>query len=483
LAQQAVGDAQYGFSLIFPEPVAMAEREALIVRPVGSQAALAFVPDPVTSFALLSFVAMDIVNNCNLRCPFCLFDYAETKTTRLMPEEVFDSALRLLPHARDAGFWLSCLHEPSLHPGFLRLIERIPRQWRHKVMFTTNLAERMPEAYFAALAESGVFHINISLESTTPAIYEKFRQGARWPIFKENWDRLIRAWQEAAAPPRLRYIIMAYRSNLAELPELVRYLREARLAWQVELRCTMEMSHIPAGFAAGEYLGDADWNWLETQLAGYSSSEVLIVRPIPPPQEVLAPEGDVLPAAAPQVDPAAPPALPELPLNMLVEWDGSILVCNKWERPSERKRLAVARIQEIADPCGFLLELAHTPVPAYLPDRRYGPLVQGYIDALSAEHVSGWIRDAQAPEEKIAFEIVIEDGEATRVVAQGVADALYGGLAQAPFDDHEHGFDVVLGAPLSVEERERLVVRDVATRTAIKRAPHLEVQRKEAVLF
>ena len=32
-------------------------------------------------------IALDIVNNCNLRCPFCVVDYSRIKTTEVMSDD------------------------------------------------------------------------------------------------------------------------------------------------------------------------------------------------------------------------------------------------------------------------------------------------------------------------------------------------------------------------------------------------------------
>jgi hypothetical protein len=194
LAQQCIGDGQYGFRVVFNTKLSDPERDAVIVRPAGAATPLPLSPYLVTAFEPIDHIAIDIVNNCNLRCPFCLFDYSETRTTRTMSNATFSGLLPLLPYVRDGNFWLSCLHEPTLNPDFLGFIERVPAQWRRKVMFTTNLAKRMPDAYFESLAGSGISHVNISLESRDPAIFERMRKGARWNIFLENWDRLTAAF-------------------------------------------------------------------------------------------------------------------------------------------------------------------------------------------------------------------------------------------------------------------------------------------------
>jgi molybdenum cofactor biosynthesis enzyme MoaA len=466
LAQQSLGDAFYGFLTLFPDALSEEERDMVSVRPLGAEP-LALSPRLDTRFELVSYAAMDIVNNCNLRCPFCLFDYSDTKSTRFMSDETFDAAIRLLPLVRDAGFWLSCLHEPSLHPKFQQFIERIPRQWRSKIMFTTNLAKRMPDSYFAALADSGVFHINVSIESMDPPIYEKFRKGARWPIFKENWDRMVRAWKAHENPPHLRYIMMAYKSNLREIPSLIKYLREERCAWQVEIRYTFDLDHIPESFRRSEYLESEDWAWLAEQLADYPIEEVILTAPWEAPKALeaaLEPAPEVVLAAA---EPEAPPEeteqeYPTLPLNLHVKWDGRFAICDKWDHPSEQRQIATANITTLEAPFDFLTEVSKAPLPG---------LVQGYIDELSTTGVVGWMRDAIHPALRVAFEVAVTNAEGTRVIARGRAGEHCQALADYGWADARYGFRVEFETPISTEERDTLEILPENATGALKRAP------------
>ncbi len=395
LQLQSVGDAHYSFRILFDEALSEEDRLAVVIRPVGGRSELPLSPYLVTAFEPLDHVAVDIVNNCNLRCPFCLFDYSDVKVTKTMSSEVFDSALKLIPYVRDGNFWLSCLHEPTLNPEFLSFIERIPQQWRRKVMFTTNLAKRMPAKYFNVLAESGISHINISLESTNPAIFERMRKGARWAIFSENWNHLIEAWRAAANPPRIRYIIMAYQSNLAEIPGLVKLLRQEKLPWQVEVRHTYNAEHIPRDFRSSEFLSDADWHWLEKEFQEYSVDQVMLI----PPPELGQPRADEatddikdtsahldesLPSpdgadqltetsianvevdTAPETSPDALPIADLIPLgerrlaqpyNIQIEWDGKLVVYGKWENPPKLMKFAEISLTEETDPDKYILSL------------------------------------------------------------------------------------------------------------------------------
>ena len=357
LAQMSVGDGTYGFRLLLTDPLAPEALERVVVRPVASKTPLELAPALRTVFEPISHVAMDIVNNCNLRCPFCVYDYSNTRNTRVMSDATFDSALRLIPFVSDGNFWLSCLHEATMHPDLMRLIERVPRQWRHKVMYTTNLARPMPDGYYQTLADSGLHHVNLSLESLDPEIYERMRKGARWRIFARNWDRLIDALRAGSNPPRLRYNIMAYRSNLAEIPDLVRHLRDERLAWQVEVRHTFDVAHIPQDFRDNEFLTAADWAWLAEKLDLYSSDEVLLIPPPAPDPCAAAVSTLKLPPKS-NSDPV--PGLVTRPLNIRLDWEGRLVVYGEWTGPTgmrEHEDFVVTNIHHLRDPRQFFVSM------------------------------------------------------------------------------------------------------------------------------
>jgi len=459
IADQSFADAFSGFFLLYDEPVDDAARDQVVVRPAGATP-LALAPNLVTNFELFSYAAMDIVNNCNLRCPFCLFDYTDTKATNIMSEEVFESAIRLAPLVTNGGLWLSCLHEPSLHPKFLEFIERVPRKWRRKLKFTTNLAKRMSASYFETLAASGVDHINISIESIDPPIYEKFRKGARWSIFKENWDRLIAAWRRAPAPPNLRYVIMAYQSNFREIPFLIKHLIEERLSSQIEVRYTYDVAHIPGNFRVAEYLRAAEWRWLEQQLAGYTSEQLVLCTP--PDLPALVPEQP--PGNPPEpISPALFAQFPTLPLNAQIKWDGSMEIYEKWDYPSEPARLIVkTNIQGLQDPLEYLQNVAANPAPDF---------IQGFVDQISQTSVVGWVRNISKPNKPVEVDVILVCGDKIRIIGHGEASKHYRPLALSGFDNLNYGFTIAFDPPITLEQCDQIEVQPVNSITALPRAP------------
>src|SRR3546814_17636103 len=102
--------------------------------------------------------------NCNLRCPFCLVDYTNIRTTNRMSEETFRKWIQIMPIVQDGSFFISCLHEATLHPRLYDFIDLIPDQLRKKVFFTSNLCKPLTDTEIESMARSDIHPLNISLD-------------------------------------------------------------------------------------------------------------------------------------------------------------------------------------------------------------------------------------------------------------------------------------------------------------------------------
>lgn len=324
------GQGHHGFYTRFTRTLSPPELAVLTVRaPDGT--AIERRPDCSGEYRPVVLNAMDIVDNCNLRCPFCMVDYSRTFDTNVMTEETFEAALRLMPFTGDSNFWFSCLHEPTLHPRFAEFLAAVPAEHRKRVFFTSNFAKRMPPEYFALLANGGFGTLNISIESMEPAIYERMRKGARFRIFMANWDALIAAFAGGSAPPLLRYIVMVYKSNLAEVPALANYLLAERRADEIQLRFTFDLPHIPAAFRESEYVTESDWDWLAAQVADHPPGKVQVIRA--PGQESGNGEGVFMPGR----------------YELKLSWDGTLKVNRFWSVPFEAAGEAPVKVLNVRD--------------------------------------------------------------------------------------------------------------------------------------
>jgi molybdenum cofactor biosynthesis enzyme MoaA len=234
-----------------------------------------FPPKPL----VFEYIAADIVNNCNLRCPFCLVDYGQVKNTNLMSEETFKALIRLAPAVPTAGFWLSCLHEPTLHPRLGEFIKLIPLDQRHKFWFTTNLTRPLPDELIETIAGSGLHHINVSYDSFDEEVFAMLRKHGRLKMFRQNLDRVLAAFSRVRNPPFIRYITMAYRSNVAEIPSMVTWMNDSGNAMEVEIRYTFNTANISEDFRREQFLEKDEWLALKARLDALPYKNVSLSMP------------------------------------------------------------------------------------------------------------------------------------------------------------------------------------------------------------
>jgi len=186
---------------------------------------------------------------------------------------------------------MSCLHEPTLHPKLNHLLDTIPADARKKVWYTTNLSRPLDEATFEAWAASGIHHINVSLDSMQPELFAVLRKFGRYEVFKKNLDLMTSVFRRAPNPPKLRYITMAFRSNLNEIAGIVRHSNEHWLASENEIRYTFNVGHIADEFRKEHYLRKDEWPVLTEKLAGLPYNYVISYPP-EPYEEIIQPMVD-----------------------------------------------------------------------------------------------------------------------------------------------------------------------------------------------
>jgi pyruvate-formate lyase-activating enzyme len=182
-------------------------------------------------------ISMDITSNCNLRCPYCLNDFSNIGENVFMSREVFGKALSLMPLVREQGtFRVSCNFEPTIHPQFIELLKMIPAGQGQKLYFTTNLAAPLSDDFLVQLSHVNLSFINISLDSLVPETFEMMRKGAKYERFLGNLERLVAIFQREPSAPRLRYITVLCKRNLAEIEALIAVTSQKYLAIEHEFR-------------------------------------------------------------------------------------------------------------------------------------------------------------------------------------------------------------------------------------------------------
>lgn len=355
LRAAGLGDGYGGFRLAAP-PEVLADSDAgdVRVRVQGARTCLGAAPLQFQR-DFLWMVAADIVDNCNLRCPFCVYDYSGVTKTHLMPEATFRKLVALARVVPAGQFYISCLHEPTLHPRLNDLLGMIPDGVRHKIFFTTNLARPLKDADFDAWARSGLHHINVSLDSLVPERFAVLRKFGRFDVFTANLDRLAAVFRRTPGAPALRYITMAFKSNLDEIPEIVKVSRERWLSTENAIRYTFNVAHITDEFRRREYLFPEDWASLTQRLQATGAPFVIDPPPadgyeatIKPSQNFFEDRGD------------APDDQTRLtftrPMGLRVASDGTVLVV-------DAERALRVNLNSLEDPAHFFLSLQRQTQP------------------------------------------------------------------------------------------------------------------------
>lgn len=172
----------------------------------------------------------------------------------------------MLPHVARGHMWLSCLHEPTLHPQFIDFIEAVPAGLRNRISFTTNFCKRIPGEALERLATSGVAQVRVSFDTDDPALFRELRVGGRWEVFEDNLLRFRAILARHAVRPSLHFITMAFRDNAAAIPGLVKRGVEVYGGDTHEVRFIYYFPHV-AEWGEAHVLSLEGWRAIEEALA------------------------------------------------------------------------------------------------------------------------------------------------------------------------------------------------------------------------
>jgi MoaA/NifB/PqqE/SkfB family radical SAM enzyme len=172
-------------------------------------------------------VEIDVTNQCNLRCIMCHFSteaFSKRKREDISVEDFTTIAEQMFPLCSLVHLTYIC--EPLLHPRFSELLAITKRYDVPQVTVTTNgtlLNEQLTEQ----LVVGGLGGLSISMDAATKPTYERIRRKGKFDKLMANIGALNRAKQRhGSSTPELAFNFVMMRSNIAELPALVRMAHE-----------------------------------------------------------------------------------------------------------------------------------------------------------------------------------------------------------------------------------------------------------------
>jgi radical SAM protein with 4Fe4S-binding SPASM domain len=173
--------------------------------------------------ALPSFVQIEPVGQCNLRCRMCPIQFrgegAPGQPRAFMAFETYRRLIDQFPAATELQ--LQGLGEPMLHPRFFDMV-RYAAERGIRVSTNTNMTV-MTDAGARACVESGLHVLHVSLDGATAQTYQFIRLRARFERVLRNLRRLVAAKEALGGTlPHICIVAVVMQRNLHELPDLVR---------------------------------------------------------------------------------------------------------------------------------------------------------------------------------------------------------------------------------------------------------------------
>lgn len=189
---------------------------------------------------LPSYIQIEPVGECNLRCQMCPIQFRRDGTPGDGPPAfmAFPAFTRLIDELPDlAELHLQGLGEPMMHPRFFDMVRYAAARG---VRVTTNtnltlLSRRRAELCVGA----GLDTIHISLDAADADTYESIRERASFARVERNMRWLLEARRAAGGGPRLHMVAVLMRRNLEQLPDLLRLAH----AWEMEELFVQHLCH------------------------------------------------------------------------------------------------------------------------------------------------------------------------------------------------------------------------------------------------
>lgn len=166
-------------------------------------------------------LVFELTNACNLNCVMCGRNAADFKPT-VFDMDVFRSFEPLMDTIEEVT--LMGWGEPTIHPNFLEMLEIINRHSARKYFCTNGMnLKKIRDAIF----DYNVDVFAVSLDGATDETNGRIRRGSKIDVITEDLKDIVRIKKERGLQyPWINFVFCAMRSNLHELPDLVRLAAE-----------------------------------------------------------------------------------------------------------------------------------------------------------------------------------------------------------------------------------------------------------------
>lgn len=166
-------------------------------------------------------LVFELTNACNLNCIMCGRNAADFKPT-VFDMDVFRSFEPLMDTVEEVT--LMGWGEPTIHPNFIEMLEIINKHSARKYFCTNGMnLKKIKDAVF----DYNVDVFAVSLDGATDETNGRIRRGSKIDVITEDLKDIVQIKKERGLQyPWINFVFCAMRSNLHELPDLVRLAAE-----------------------------------------------------------------------------------------------------------------------------------------------------------------------------------------------------------------------------------------------------------------
>lgn len=166
-------------------------------------------------------LVFELTNACNLNCVMCGRNAADFKPT-VFDMDVFRSFEPLMDTVEEVT--LMGWGEPTIHPHFNEMLEIINKHSARKYFCSNGMnLKKIKDAIF----DYNVDVFAVSLDGATDETNSRIRRGSKIDVIAEDLKEIIRIRNERGLQyPWINFVFCAMKSNLHELPDLVRLAAE-----------------------------------------------------------------------------------------------------------------------------------------------------------------------------------------------------------------------------------------------------------------
>lgn len=166
-------------------------------------------------------LVFELTNICNLNCVMCGRNATDFKAT-VFDMDIFRSFEPLMNIVEEVT--LMGWGEPTIHPNFVEMLEIIDRHDARKYFCTNGMnLKKIKDAIF----DYNVDVFAVSLDGATDETNGRIRRGSKIDVITEDLKDIVRIKKERGLKyPWINFVFCAMRSNLHELPDLVRLAAE-----------------------------------------------------------------------------------------------------------------------------------------------------------------------------------------------------------------------------------------------------------------